>query len=167
MDTGSGKTYMSALDMLEFSFPVSLTCSSSALLRIVAEMDRCPAGKVNSSPVTTIWPRRMPIPSQRIWFLAPTVDLCKQQHEFISSYLPALGTRLLIGSDGMDRWSEQRVWNAILDNIQVVVSPHDVLADALGHGFVKMTDLALLIFDEGMPSYYPQNFLHLPATRCY
>jgi RecG-like helicase len=49
----------------------------------------------------------------------------------------------------MERWSEQRIWDAILDNVQIVVSTHAVLADALTHGFVKMSNLALLIFDEG------------------
>jgi ERCC4-related helicase len=33
--------------------------------------------------------------------------------------------------------------------MQVIVSTHAVLADALTHGFVKMANLALLIFDEG------------------
>jgi ERCC4-related helicase len=94
----------------------------------------------------------MLISFQRVWFLAPTVDLCKQQHATISSYLPALQTRLLVGSDGMDRWSEQRIWNAVLDNVQIVISTPAVLADALTHGFVKMCDLALLVFDEGMLS---------------
>lgn len=92
----------------------------------------------------------MLISFQRIWFLAPTVDLCTQQHDTIISYLPALRTRLLVGSDGVEHWSESRIWDAILDNVQIVVSTHAVLADALTHGFVKMWDLALLIFDEGM-----------------
>lgn len=84
-----------------------------------------------------------------IWFLAPTVALCIQQQSSISKHLPALRTRLLIGSDNVDRWSEQRVWDAALYNIHVVISTHAVLADALTHGFVKMAHLALLIFDEG------------------
>jgi uncharacterized membrane protein YagU involved in acid resistance len=47
------------------------------------------------------------------------------------------------------QWSESRVWNAALDGVQVVVSTHAILLDALTHGFVKMTSLALLVFDEG------------------
>jgi ERCC4-related helicase len=57
--------------------------------------------------------------------------------------------RLLIGSDNVDRWSEQRIWDAALEDVQVVVSTHAVLADALSHGFVTMSKLALLVFDEG------------------
>jgi len=86
---------------------------------------------------------------QRIWFLAPTVALCTQQETTINAYLPALTTKLLIGSDNVDRWSEQRIWDAVLSDIQVVISTHAVLLDALTHGFVKMAHLALLIFDEG------------------
>ena len=67
----------------------------------------------------------------------------------MSKHLPALRTRLLIGSDNVDRWSEQRIWDAALHNMQVVISTHAVLADALTHGFVKMAHLTLLIFDEG------------------
>jgi ERCC4-related helicase len=57
---------------------------------------------------------------------------------------------LLVGSDGVARWSEQRIWDDILKNMQIVVSTHEVLFDALTHGFVNMLDFALLIFDEGM-----------------
>ena len=91
---------------------------------------------------------------QLIWFLAPTVALCIQQHGSLNKHLPALRTRLLIGSDNVDRWSEQRIWDAALLNMQVVVSTHAVLADALTHGFVKMVRLALLIFDEGKLSKF-------------
>ncbi len=82
--------------------------------------------------------------------------LCTQQHEVISLHLPAVRTRLLIGSDNVDRWSEQRIWDAALKDVRVVVSTHAVLADALCHGFVRVAQLALLIFDEG-ESLEPDN----------
>jgi ERCC4-related helicase len=63
--------------------------------------------------------------------------------------LPTVHIRLLIGSDNVDRWSEQRIWNVVLDNFRIVVSTPAVLADALSHGFVTMERLALLVFDEG------------------
>ena len=81
--------------------------------------------------------------------MAPTVALCMQQHEVISLHAPAIRTRLLIGSDNVDRWSEQWIWDAALKDIRVVVSTHAVLSDALTHGFVQITNLALLVFDEG------------------
>jgi ERCC4-related helicase len=72
--------------------------------------------------------------------------------------LPAVKARLLIGSDNVDRWSEQRTWDAALDNVRVVVSTYAVLADALGHGFIKMSQLALLIFDEGKVNAMPMSW---------
>ena len=86
---------------------------------------------------------------QRVWFLAPTFELCIQQHQVLSSALPAYCHRLLKGSENLDRWSEQHIWDAALDQHRVVVSTHAVLADALRHGFVRISDLALIIFDEG------------------
>lgn len=50
----------------------------------------------------------------------------------------------------MDLWTEQATWDAVLQDIQIVVSTHAVLADALTHGFVRIERLGLLIFDEGM-----------------
>jgi RecG-like helicase len=57
--------------------------------------------------------------------------------------------KLLIGDDGVDRWSEQQIWDDALRGVRIVVSTHAVLADALAHSFVAMTKLALIVFDEG------------------
>lgn len=120
----------------------------SAIIRIKAELERCPPQQVKS----TLHPRRVLVYMYRfqlIWFLAPTVALCEQQHRVLSTFLPAVQIRLLIGSDNVDRWSEQRIWDVVLDNFKIIVSTHAVLAEALDHGFVTMERLALLVFDEG------------------
>lgn len=75
--------------------------------------------------------------------------LCQQQYCILSASLPAVHIRLLIGSDNVDRWGEQRIWDILLSNFRIVVSTHAVLADALAHGFVTMDGLGLLVFDEG------------------
>jgi hypothetical protein len=75
--------------------------------------------------------------------------LCIQQHDTIKLRLPHLRTRLLLGSDNIDRWSEKAIWDAVLDNIAVVVSTYAILADALSHGFVTIHQLSLIVFDEG------------------
>jgi hypothetical protein len=49
----------------------------------------------------------------------------------------------------VDSWSTQKVWDAFLLNVRLVVSTYQVLLDALGHAFVKMGSLALIVFDEG------------------
>lgn len=64
-----------------------------------------------------------------------------------------------MGSDNVDRWSEQRIWDTVLENVRIVVSTHEVLADALSHGFVRIEELTLLVFDEGIPwNYEKQKF---------
>lgn len=96
---------------------------------------------------------------QRIWFLAPTVELCIQQHRVLSSALPAYEHRLLTGADNVDHWNEQRIWDAALDQCRVVVSTHAILRDALQHGFVSISSLALLIFDEG------ESYIRFPTGQ--
>lgn len=56
---------------------------------------------------------------------------------------------MLSGQDDLDHWTEQSVWDAVLHNVRIVLSTHQVLYDALAHAFVRMDELALLIFDEG------------------
>jgi hypothetical protein len=75
--------------------------------------------------------------------------LATQQHDTINARLPHLRTRLLVGSDKIELWSEQAVWDAILENVSVVVSTYAILHEALSHGFVKIEQLSLLVFDEG------------------
>lgn len=75
--------------------------------------------------------------------------LCEQQYTQISSQLPTARLRFLSGADKVQFWSEQRIWDAVLKDIQIVVSTHQVLLDALTHGFVHMPDISLLVFDEG------------------
>ena len=84
-----------------------------------------------------------------VWFLAPTVTLCEQQYEVFKSNLPGCGIQLLSGKDNVDHWTEQSVWDAVFLNTRIVLSTHQVLLDALTHAFIKISRLALLIFDEG------------------
>ncbi|KAJ5550279.1 hypothetical protein N7461_004977 [Penicillium sp. DV-2018c] len=111
MDTGSGKTHI-------------------AILRIIDELERSDSG------------------DKLIWFLAPTVALCLQQHQVISSQILSVKTKVLTGLDNVDRWTDQIIWDKVLRDVRVVVSTYAVLADALSHGFVQMSRLGLLIFDE-------------------
>jgi len=86
--------------------------------------------------------------NQRVWFTAPSVVLAQQQYFFLSSQLSAHQFKLLTGMDNVDFWSTQEVWDAVLCNIDVVVSTPQVLLDALTHGFVNLQNLSLLVFDE-------------------
>lgn len=75
--------------------------------------------------------------------------MCEQQYEVFKSNLPGFGIQLLSGKDNVDHWTKLSTWDAVLLNIRIVVSTHQVLLDALTHAFVRMSGLALLIFDEG------------------
>ncbi|PVH89342.1 P-loop containing nucleoside triphosphate hydrolase protein [Cadophora sp. DSE1049] len=89
------------------------------------------------------------IPShQIIWFLAPTVALCEQQYNYISTQITQVQSKFLSGADNVDRWTEQKQWDAILKNVRIVVSTYQILLDALSNGFVPMESLALIVFDE-------------------
>jgi ERCC4-related helicase len=77
-------------------------------------------------------------------------------------------TRLLIGSDNVDRWSDTRIWDAALKDIRVVVSTHAVLADALSHGFVNIQKLSLVVFDEGIPTHiYFEHFADIHSSSLF
>ena len=87
---------------------------------------------------------------QLIWFMSPSVALSEQQCKAIQRYLSGYQVLSLMGRDGVDKWTDQKLWDAVLTNVRVVVGTPQVLVDALTHGFVRMSRLALLVFDEGM-----------------
>lgn len=66
----------------------------------------------------------------------------------LSTQLPAFQARVLSGADNVELWTKQRIWDDVLKGIDIVISTHQVLLDALVHGFVPMHQLALLVFDE-------------------
>lgn len=116
-------------------------------MRILHELDIIPSDQVRTTPdqdfnfITDMF--------QIIWFLATTVALCSQQHEYIKSQITSVQTKFLSGADGVERWTEQNHWDAVLKNVKVVVATYQILLDALTHGFVRMESLALIVFDEG------------------
>ncbi|KAL3481424.1 dicer-like protein 2-1 [Aspergillus californicus] len=129
MGTGSGKTHMYAPQPEAIPRIMWLELiGSSALLRIIHELENS-HGKL-------------------IWFLAPTVALCLQQHKVILQHIPAAKSRTITGLDKVELWTEQAVWDVVLKDVQVVISTHAVLVDAMTHGFVRISQLGLIIFDE-------------------
>ncbi|KAK5629446.1 hypothetical protein RRF57_005161 [Xylaria bambusicola] len=100
-----------------------------AVLRIQAELEKC-SDKI-------------------IWFLAPTVALCEQQFKVIGSQIGASPIKMLSGADNIDTWSDKRIWSDYLRNVRVVVSTYQILSDAITHAFVHISQLCLIVFDEG------------------
>ncbi|RPA97128.1 P-loop containing nucleoside triphosphate hydrolase protein [Choiromyces venosus 120613-1] len=86
------------------------------------------------------------------WFLVPNVSLGNQQYEVLKTSLPPVNIQFLSGGDKVDKWSDQEIWDEILgikdNDYAVVVSTHQVLLDALTHGFVRIQGIGLIVFDE-------------------
>lgn len=81
--------------------------------------------------------------------MTPNKALSEQQYHIIRQNLPAYYIRALTGADNVDKkWTTQELWTAFLTGVHVVVGTPAVLADALTHGFVPMSRLSLLVFDE-------------------
>ncbi|KAI7532283.1 hypothetical protein KC331_g13665, partial [Hortaea werneckii] len=88
-------------------------------------------------------------PAKIVWFMCPSVALSHQQYNFVREHLPsAYQVISLMGSDGVDKWTDQRLWDAVLTHVRVVVGTPAVLMDALTHGFVRIRRLTLLVIDE-------------------
>ncbi|KAK5711242.1 Dicer-like protein 2 [Elasticomyces elasticus] len=83
-----------------------------------------------------------------VWFIANSVELCRQQLDVLCQNLPAYATLSLTGQNGVDNWSQQHLWDAVLQNVRIVVGTPAVLKDALEHGFIRMSRITLLVFDE-------------------
>ena len=53
----------------------------------------------------------------------------------------------LYGSMGASAWSKE-LWNTIYDENMVVVCTAEILVQCLGHSFISIDQINLLIFDE-------------------
>jgi superfamily II DNA/RNA helicase len=84
-----------------------------------------------------------------IWFVAQTVELCRQQHAVIVSNIPAVSSIMISGEDGSDHWRSQQLWDVALGH-KIIVSTPAILRDVLNRAFLLLSRISLLVFDEGM-----------------
>lgn len=124
-----------------------------AIFRILAELERSHS-------------------SNLVWFMSPSIALSEQQYNVLSEHLSGYLIKTLLGRDGVDKWSDQGLWDAFLTNVRVVVGTPAVLEQALTHGFVHMSRLSLLVFDEahrcikgGPMNGIMANFYHVAKSR--
>ena len=75
--------------------------------------------------------------------------LCLQQLSVLQSQIASVQIKSFTSLDNVSRWTEKPVWDAVLTNVNIVVSTYAVLCEALCHAFVSMESLALIVFDEG------------------
>ncbi|KAF8420020.1 hypothetical protein EV426DRAFT_613050 [Tirmania nivea] len=117
-----------------------------AILRIRHEIENSPAHQMS-------------------WFLVPNRHLGEQQFGVLQKQLPPVPMKLLCGDDGVEKWNS-KIWDEILalgdenKRVKVAVSTHQILLDALTHGFVTMDELSLIVFDEAHHCIYDH-----PANR--
>ncbi|KAJ1036089.1 hypothetical protein NDA18_000233 [Ustilago nuda] len=140
LNTGSGKTLISVL-----------------LLQYVHQHSS-PPPTPSLAPFSGAQPFSSPAPQRKVaFFLVNLVPLVHQQSSVIAG-----NSRLSVGKLygelkdslrskssqlALDNWRSPQ-WSALLASHQVIVSTAQCFLDALIHGFIKMSDLNLLIFDE-------------------
>jgi ERCC4-related helicase len=76
------------------------------------------------------------------------VALCLQQLSVLQSQISSVQIKSFTSLDNASKWTE-KLWDAVLTNVNIVVSTYAVLHEALCHAFVSMESLALIVFDEG------------------
>lgn len=74
--------------------------------------------------------------------------------------IPSVEPKIITGSDNLDSWSES-TWQCALINVKIVITTPQVLLDALVHGFVRISSVALLIFDEGQATLFVSDRIQL------
>ena len=83
---------------------------------------------------------------KKVVFLANNVALLEQQAEVISK-MTGLSTGRYCGARGVDDW-ERRRWEEEVEGHQVLVFIHQVFLNVLSKGYLKMSNLSLIIIDE-------------------
>lgn len=95
------------------------------------------------------------------------MQLCLQQLDVLQSQIASVQIKSLTSLDNVDKWSDKATWDAVLINVNIVVSTYAVLCDTLSHAFVDMESLALIVFDEGelLPiPRYPGTISHCASS---
>jgi ERCC4-related helicase len=67
----------------------------------------------------------------------------------LKGQIPSVQIKTLVGSDNVDTWSSVEVWEKFLQNVRIVVSTYQILADVLSHAFLPIDRFALIVIDEG------------------
>lgn len=81
------------------------------------------------------------------FFLVNSVQLVFQQHNVLCNNLMGQPMERFCGGLNSDLW-DKRKWEEIYENNMVVVCTADVLFQALHHGYITMSQINILIFDE-------------------
>ncbi|KAM3965010.1 LOW QUALITY PROTEIN: endoribonuclease Dcr-2-like [Aphomia sociella] len=80
-------------------------------------------------------------------FLVNNVPLVIQQQKVIKQMCPVNGVGAYSSEDGVDYW-DKRKWDEELTKHQVIVMTCQIVLDMLTHGYIRIEDINLIIFDE-------------------
>ena len=83
---------------------------------------------------------------KKVVFLVNNVELLDQQAQVIRD-CTGLPTGSYCGASGVDDWGKER-WDRELRTHSVMVLIHQVFLNAVAHGFIPFSNLALLVIDE-------------------
>ena len=83
---------------------------------------------------------------KKVVFLVNNVELLEQQAQVIRD-CTGLPTGSYCGASGVDDWGKER-WQRELRTNSVLVFIHQVFLNAVAHGFIPFSSLALLVMDE-------------------
>eukprot|EP01119_Soliformovum_irregulare_P004875 TRINITY_DN1603_c0_g2_i4.p1 TRINITY_DN1603_c0_g2~~TRINITY_DN1603_c0_g2_i4.p1 ORF type:complete len:1309 (+),score=451.08 TRINITY_DN1603_c0_g2_i4:63-3989(+) len=81
------------------------------------------------------------------FFMGCTVPLVQQQADALRKQLPNLKVALIVGDMNVDGWSEA-AWRQKFEETDLFILTPQILVNLIMHGFFKLSDSALLIFDE-------------------
>jgi len=85
-------------------------------------------------------------PARLAFFLVPSVNLVFQQFGVLQTNLDYEAVKIY-GALGVDLWNREK-WDKLFLENKIIVCTPEVLHMCLGHGFVRMDQINLLIFDE-------------------
>ncbi|XP_053604305.1 endoribonuclease Dicer [Plodia interpunctella] len=84
---------------------------------------------------------------KRTFFLVNNVPLVDQQRKAIQKICPVEGVGAYSSEDRVDYWDKNK-WDEELSKNQVIVMTCQILSDMITHGYIRIQDINLLIFDE-------------------
>ncbi|XWX01289.1 hypothetical protein V2A60_009315 [Cordyceps javanica] len=108
------------------------------------------------------------------FFVVDKVALCQQQYQVVHANLPFSVTKFYGEQQPMEQAPQH--WNAQFEENMIIVCTAQILLDCLSHGFIKMKQINLLIFDEVhhakkehpyaaiMKRYYPRHDSEKPRV---
>lgn len=80
---------------------------SRGILRIQKEVERCAR-------------------DQLIFVIVPAVALVEQWGRVVKEQLPAIPVKTLVGSDDIDRWREQWIWDSVFESSRIIICTYQV-----------------------------------------